>query len=67
MKWWERLYEPSTLIFFALVIFGIIFAYVATTNPNANESFFETCSNAIKLLCGALAGAFAGEKFGKKE
>jgi len=64
---WLQVFKPSTLITGVIVIIFIIMAIVASTAPNANDSFFDICADAIKILCGGLAGAIAGEKYAEKE
>ncbi|MBI2140778.1 hypothetical protein HYU14_07690 [Candidatus Woesearchaeota archaeon] len=62
----EHLFKPSTLISAVILVIFIILAIVASTNPNANTSFFQISQDAIKILVGALAGAVAGERYVQK-
>ena len=63
----EHIFKPSTMITILIVFIFTIMAFVAVFSPEANSSFFEIAKDSIKILCGALAGAVAGEKYVEKE
>lgn len=59
----DYIFKPSTLILIAIIVIFVIMAYTAIKAPNADKTFMSTGSDLLKILGGAVAGAYSGEKY----
>jgi len=58
----DYIFKPSTLILIAIIIIFIIMACVAI-KPTPDATFMTSGSDLLKILGGAVAGAYSGEKY----
>jgi len=62
-KSFYRALLPSTLLLVAIVVIFLIMAIAVVKNPNVNNEFILAGKDLLKILGGAVAGAFGGESY----